>query len=238
MSDDLQYYDYYYNTGTYNERGNKMMDDNVKLELQKKLEKKHVKQRRIAGVSLNYIEAWHAIDEANKIFGFDGWSRETIYNKEVCRYECKIGKGDWIKIGFKVGYEAKVLIRVGDVVREGTGTGSGISIDLYDAIEGAAKEAESDAMKRALMTFGYRFGLALYDKSNANVIEEGVGATILITDEQAECIKEAVTATSKSLADICKAYNISALNQLPASKYEGLMKRLIQLNLGGANANT
>ena len=38
-----------------------------------------------------------------------------------------------------------------------------------DANESAAKEAEPDAMKRALMTFGDPFGLALYDKDKANV---------------------------------------------------------------------
>ncbi len=36
----------------------------------------------------------------------------------------------------------------------------------------AIKEAETDAMKRALMTFGNPFGLALYDKDQANVVDE------------------------------------------------------------------
>ena len=34
------------------------------------------------------------------------------------------------------------------------------------------KEAETDARKRALMTFGNPFGLALYDKTQANVADE------------------------------------------------------------------
>lgn len=55
------------------------------------------------------------------------------------------------------------------ISREGTGHGSGQQADLYDAIESAAKEAESDAMKRAMMTFGNPFGLALYDKTQENV---------------------------------------------------------------------
>src|SRR5262249_13193550 len=33
------------------------------------------------------------------------------------------------------------------------------------------KEAETDAMKRALMTFGNPFGLALYDKDQTNVAD-------------------------------------------------------------------
>ncbi len=130
-------------------------------ELKKKLNPKHIRTRTQSGFTLYYIEGWHAIAEANRIFGYGNWDRETIYNKQVCSYEYN-GK-------HKVGYEAKVKVTVGDVVREGTGTGSGIAKDLYDAIEGAAKEAETDAMKRALMTFGNQFGLALYDKQQSNV---------------------------------------------------------------------
>jgi len=42
-------------------------------------------------------------------------------------------------------------------------------VDLGQAHESALKEAETDAMKRALMTFGNPFGLALYDKRQREV---------------------------------------------------------------------
>jgi hypothetical protein len=42
-------------------------------------------------------------------------------------------------------------------------------VDLGQAHESALKEAETDAMKRALMTFGNPFGLALYDKRQRQV---------------------------------------------------------------------
>ena len=42
-------------------------------------------------------------------------------------------------------------------------------MDLGQAHESAIKEAETDAMKRALMTFGNPFGLALYDKQQRQV---------------------------------------------------------------------
>ncbi len=42
-------------------------------------------------------------------------------------------------------------------------------MDLGLAHESAIKEAETDAMKRALVTFGNPFGLALYDKSQRKV---------------------------------------------------------------------
>jgi DNA recombination protein Rad52 len=132
--------------------------------------REHVKTRSQSGRSLSYIEAWHAIAEANRIFGFDGWSRETIELKCVSERQREIGAQ---KVpGWGVSYTARVRIRVGEIVREGCGTGHGIDRDCGLAHESALKEAESDAMKRALMTFGNSFGLALYDKEQSNVVSE------------------------------------------------------------------
>ena len=131
-----------------------------------------VRQRQQAGRKLDYIEAWHAISEANRIFGFDGWSRETVEMRLVSEREVTIGRGTpREKQGWSVSYVSKVRVRVGDLIREGTGSGHGIDADLGQAHESAAKESESDAMKRALITFGNPFGLALYDKERANVGE-------------------------------------------------------------------
>lgn len=138
------------------------MNDKIIEELLKPLPPEHVKKREQGGVNVSYIEAWQAIDTANRIFGHLQWNRETLSMREVCSYTNQ--KGNHV-----VGYEAKVRITIGDAVREGTGHGSGIARDLFSAIESAAKEAESDAMKRALMTFGYPLGLALYDKKKAHV---------------------------------------------------------------------
>jgi recombination DNA repair RAD52 pathway protein len=64
-----------------------------------------------------------------------------------------------------------VRVIVGDVIRDGMGSGHGIDADCGLAHESAIKEAETDAMKRALMTFGNPFGLALYDKEQRQVVE-------------------------------------------------------------------
>ena len=78
-----------------------------------------------------------------------------------------------MKDGWGVSYvcRVRVTVRAGDtvVIREGTGAGHGIDADLGQAHESAVKEAESDAMKRALMQFGNPFGLALYDKTKSAV---------------------------------------------------------------------
>jgi DNA recombination protein Rad52 len=126
-----------------------------------------VKTRKQGGREVSYIEGWKAIEEANRIFGFDGWTRETLEVKCVAEGERSIGQSR--DTGYGVTYLAKVRVMVGNVCREGYGSGHGIDRDLGQAHESAIKEAETDAMKRALMTFGNPFGLALYDKTQANV---------------------------------------------------------------------
>ena len=131
------------------------------------LDRAKVQTRSQAGRSLAYLEGWQAIAEANRIFGFDGWQRETIAVQCVAERERTLGSSN--RAGWGVTYTARVRIRVGDVIREGSGAGHGIDADLGQAHESAIKEAETDAMKRALMTFGNPFGLALYDKQQREV---------------------------------------------------------------------
>jgi DNA recombination protein Rad52 len=144
-----------------------MFDDTITKALSAPLGLQHVKSRQQAGRSLSYIEGWHAIAEANRIFGFDGWTREV----EIQRLgEPREVDGKW-----RVSFMAKCRVEAKGVVREGHGYGSGIAKDLGDAHESALKEAETDAMKRALMTFGNPFGLALYDKDQTNVAPDNEG---------------------------------------------------------------
>ena len=138
------------------------------------LNRANVQTRSQAGRSFNYLEGWVAIREANRIFGFDGWQRETIELRCVSESQRPIGRDQ--KPGWGVTYIARVRIRLGSqasgapsLVREGSGAGHGIDVDLGLAHESALKEAETDAMKRALMTFGNPFGLALYDKQQRQV---------------------------------------------------------------------
>ena len=67
--------------------------------------------------------------------------------------------------------KVRVSVRAGDIiiVREGSGTGEGRAPTPGQAHELALKGAETDATKRALATFGNRFGLALYDREQAGV---------------------------------------------------------------------
>jgi len=124
--------------------------------------------RKQGRASVPYLKGWAVIEEANAIFGFDGWQRQTLFCQCVTQAERSIGEER--KPGWGVTYIARVRITVfagsrGLLIREGTGAGHGIDVDLGQAHESAIKEAETDAMKRALVTFGARFGLSLYDRN-------------------------------------------------------------------------
>jgi hypothetical protein len=137
------------------------------------LDRALVSSREQGRSKVNYLQSWVVISEANRIFGFDGWQRQTLFSRCIAQAERLIGArgtGREQKSGWGVTYIARVRITVsagihGLLIREGTGAGHGIDTDLGLAHESAIKEAETDAMKRALMTFGNPFGLALYDKS-------------------------------------------------------------------------
>jgi DNA recombination protein Rad52 len=132
-----------------------------------KLERGHVHTRSVDGKTIDYIEGWFALSEANAIFGFGGWDRETVHFERLFERT----RGDTTTCA----YSARVRIRVragGNIVlREGTGCGIASIRNAADAHERAIKAAETDATKRALATFGNRFGLCLYDKDQAGVSE-------------------------------------------------------------------
>lgn len=163
--------------------------DKASAELTKKLNPDHVKGRKQGGGQVQYIEGWHAIAEMNRIFGFGNWTRETLELRQLGDPRDVNGK-------IRVEYLARVRVTVGGVVRDGCGFGQGIDMDVGQAHESALKEAETDAMKRAMMTFGNPFGLALYDKSRENV-----GVEPPTADEA----KAAIMA-SKTLADLQRVF--------------------------------
>jgi hypothetical protein len=122
------------------------------------IKRQHVKEREVEGKTLHYVEGWHVVAEANRIFGFDAWDRETISSQ--CIWQKNVDHR------FVASYLARVRIcvRAGGavVVREGIGLAEATAATPGQAHERAAKGAETDATKRALCTFGNSFGLSLY----------------------------------------------------------------------------
>ncbi len=126
--------------------------------LRRQPDHRFIRTREANGRELTYLEGWYAISEANRIFGFDGWNRETIESKCVLARE---NKGTFLAV-----YSARVRVTVhadgATVIREGHGTGEGRGTSPGEVHDIALKAAETDATKRALATFGKPFGLELY----------------------------------------------------------------------------
>ncbi len=139
--------------------------DKVKSELQKPLDPSAIKPPP-KGKFGEYVDGLHVIREANRIFGEDGWSytvtRLEQTHSAVVELESKKGPYQQLRCSFL----CAVRVDVGGVIREGlaVGVGNGKPESAGDVIESAVKEAETDALKRALRTFGNTFGLALYEK--------------------------------------------------------------------------
>ncbi|MGA8000175.1 MAG: Rad52/Rad22 family DNA repair protein, partial [Pseudolabrys sp.] len=89
--------------------------------LRRSLNSRYIRTREANGRELSYIEGWYAISEANRIFGFDGWNRETTDSRCVLARE---NRGSFLAV-----YVAKVRITVQAdgviIVREGHGSGEG-----------------------------------------------------------------------------------------------------------------
>jgi Rad52/22 family double-strand break repair protein len=126
--------------------------------LKREVDQRKVRTRQVNGRDLSYLEGWFVIAEANRIFGFDSWSRETVEVRCVLNRE--------IRGIFTAVYAAKVRVTVitdgRTIVREGHGTGEGHGSSAGETHDIAIKAAETDATKRALATFGKPFGLSLY----------------------------------------------------------------------------
>src|SRR6516164_6990662 len=131
--------------------------------LRRKLHSRQIRMHEVNGRELSYIEGWFAISEANRIFGFDGWSRETVESRCVLTRE---NRGTFVAV-----YVAKVRITVQadgtTVIREGHGSGEGRGTSPGEVHDIALKAAETDATKRAFATFGKPFGLELYRRKPA-----------------------------------------------------------------------
>ena len=84
---------------------------------------RHIRTREAHGRELSYLEGWYAISEANRIFGFDGWNRETVESKCVLTRE---NRGIFLAV-----YIARVRVTVHadgtTVIREGHGMAKGVA---------------------------------------------------------------------------------------------------------------
>lgn len=222
--------------------------DGQKSLLTDKLDPAFLKKREQAGQTLTYIEGWRVIERANAIFGHDGWDREmvllertdsktfpkTYFDKATRKKVVALDEaGEPVQMT-RVGYVARVRISVRAgaqvVVREGTGHGQGVAQDPTIAYEGAIKEAETDATKRALMTFGDQFGLTLYDKEQRNVdtpayvIRAEAGA---LSADQVQQLRDLITATKTDEEKFLAHVKADSIEAIPAASFETVRQLLL-----------
>lgn len=134
------------------------------------IEPSRIKNRVKGNITLSYLEGFDLIETANKIFGHGNWSYSITSLAQVSQ---EINANQNTVICYKA------LIRLvvysqdhnKNVSKEDVGYGTGIAKTLAEAHEGAGKEAVTDALKRAMRSFGNQFGNSLYDKSRKHQIE-------------------------------------------------------------------
>src|SRR5215813_15535189 len=89
-------------TCTYGENEVMAFTDSQTRLLKAKLDPRYVRTRNSNGSTLSYVEGWHAIAEANRIFGYEAWDRRTVSASCVWT-EAKAGT-------YRTVYTAKVRI--------------------------------------------------------------------------------------------------------------------------------
>jgi DNA recombination protein Rad52 len=192
--------------------------DEQTRKLKAPLRNQHVKERQAEGKTLHYLEGWHVVSEANRIFGFDGWDRETVTSECVWRTQ--------IDQQFAASYITRVRIRVraadGQVVREGLGSGEAIASTPGQAHERASKAAETDATKRALSTFGNSFGLSLYrDKSEpAKSVRPGVQQAGSAAQRVVRAVARAMRENDRKADDLSGPAATRRVDRQPANEAE------------------
>ena len=142
----------------------------VTQELDTPIDPALVSQRKgRGGKTFSYIEGHTAIDEANRVFGYGGWGYELagdVTLREIDNVDGKTGEIRRIRA-----YTAPVRVTV-------LGAPPRIDIGFHAVVEEnaeghetASKGAVTDGVKRALRSFGARFGNALYGDPQAGIVE-------------------------------------------------------------------
>ena len=119
------------------------------------------------GRKFDYVEGHTAIDQANKIFGFGGWGFELVGDVVLRRIEQTDSRTG--EVTSTPAYAAVVKVTVpGAPSRTDVGF-QPVADDTPEGHETAFKGAVTDGLKRALRSFGDRFGNGLYGDPPTNV---------------------------------------------------------------------
>ena len=168
-------------------------EDTIGL-LNEELSKENVKTRDgIGKQKLSYIASYHAINEANRIFGFGAWATEIMFMHQVDKTVYTKEK-EMISISYTC--QLKLTVSNGEKTtsHEDIGFGNGVAgntaYGIGSCIELATKEAVTDALKRCLRYYGNKFGLSLYDKDVVLMGSDDIEAAKLVTEPQIKELRD------------------------------------------------
>ena len=85
------------------------LSDTQLRQLKAKLDARHVKTRKADGTELHYVEGWHVIAEANRIFGYDAWDRRTVATN------CVSSSGNGQRHVAAYTAKVRITVRAGDI---------------------------------------------------------------------------------------------------------------------------
>lgn len=211
--------------------------------LDQKLSKDAVMKRVQGGAEVSYVGGWTVIENANRIFGYQGWEFQLgeltqVEFSEVTNEKTK-------KNGWRIAYIATGTVRIfAEKDSDGIYTNAAVDFSdvgfgnatsyqsIGDAVESATKEAATDCLKRCLRFMGNQFGLALYDKQQRNV---GDSLPTQIREYAAALPEDKLDATRGAIQTYCKSAKAASIEKLTVEQCNELFELIQQLNEGGAN---
>src|SRR5574344_709950 len=201
-----------------------MFNENQLKILNEELNSSRIKTRDKGNISLSYIEGHDVIETANKVFGFGNWSY-SISKLEHVSQEQNHNQNHVIC------YKAIVQVLIHsenhtlDVSREDVGFGTGVAKTLSDAHEGAAKEAVTDALKRAMRSFGNQFGNSLYDKSRLiRTNEQANNESIPSSSSRPQQTNYRQSAPTSTVTNVTTNHNGNIKKSYDPYEYESLFR--------------
>lgn len=128
-----------------------------------------ISEKRVRHLSgMSHLEAWDVRRQLIRVFGFDGFTVETMSLDLVSEREAKPGSNRWTVV-----YRAQVRLTIKATdgrpltVFEDAAAGDAINQPkLGDAHDFAMKTALSQALKRCAVNLGDQFGLSLYNEGS------------------------------------------------------------------------
>ena len=175
----------------------------------------HRKGRK--GRTFAYLEGRAAIDQANRIFGFGGWGYELVGDvalRESESVDAKTGETRRFRA-----YAATVRVTVpGSPSRTDVGFHA-VTEETVEGHETAYKGAVTDALKRALRSYGEQFGNSLYGDGAPGDVAPALRRTIVSLGRK-QGFDEA------QVRDAVRSRSGGDLDELPVSELTSLIEAM------------